>query len=116
MIDIQVVYDKLCTFETANDLADHFKSLGIQGVEQDALACPITKYVKMETGLVNVVTNSGYVTVAKENPDHYDAMNVLFQGKNTDAMTDFVQGFDHGRYPDLVEPETPWWEFPPFNN
>lgn len=105
MVDINVVYDKLCNFESANDLASYFKELGIKGVEQDAMACPITNYVMMETNLNYVITNTEYLTVSSRSPSIYDNTDVVFQGRHTAAMADFVHEFDQGKYPELVDTE-----------
>ncbi len=97
-VDIQVVYDKLCSFETAGELAEYFKDLGIRGEQQDSINCPITRFVEMETGLDNVNTDTEYLTTYTPG-----GREILFKEPHSDAMVNFVHYFDLGRYPDLIE-------------
>jgi len=104
MVDINVVYDKLCGFETADELAAFLASQGVKGEPQDATGCAITRFVMMQTGFDTVSTNTESLLLYGP-----DGEGLVFNKPHTDAVADFIQGFDHGRYPDLVEPKVEWW-------
>lgn len=108
--DLDVVMEKLQSFETADDLADYFRDYGIVGQPRDAMSCAISKFVVEETGLGGIVTNMSSVA-------HYaddEQMQQIDSYVHTSAMRNFVVNFDGGEYPDLIqkgyEPYVPTYE------
>lgn len=97
MVELSVVMEKLCNFETADSLAEYFHGCGILAQPRNARFCPIAQFVTMETGLSGVVVNANTVRVENEDGEQ------LVVHPNSDAMTDFVERYDRGHYPDLIE-------------
>lgn len=92
MADLNVVMEKLHSFETADDLAEFFRGYGIKAVPCNAKECVISRSIMEETGAKSVATSSLYVVVGD---------GVLI--RNTPVMALFVGRFDGFRYMDLVE-------------
>ena len=99
MADLNVVVDKLQSFETADDLADFFRGYGIVAQPRNARACAISKFVVEETGLSGVTTNMSSICIYKDEEE----TQMVNQVPHTDAMEDFVDRYDKGYYPELVE-------------
>jgi hypothetical protein len=99
MADFGVVVDKLQSFETADDLADFFRGYGIIAQPRNSRACAISKFVTEETGLEGVATSMGSLTVYEDEEETIQTEHVT----HTDAMRDFVDRYDKGYYPDLIE-------------
>lgn len=102
-VDLNVVIDKLHSFETAADLAEFFRGYGIVAQPRDASACAITKFVMEETGLPFVRTNSFAIRFYDAEED-YDGLELLKEFQHTKAMVQFVDNYDRGHYPDLIKP------------
>lgn len=99
MADFDVVVDKLKNFETADDMAEFFRGYGIVAEPRNARSCAISKFVTEETGLTGVTTSMSSVTVyADEEETRADKYS-----QHTYAMAEFVDKYDKGYYPDLVE-------------
>lgn len=99
MADFGVVVDKLQSFETADDLADFFRGYGIVAQPQNARACAISKFVTEETGLDGVTTSMSSLTVYKDEEETMISEHVI----HTNAMEEFVEKYDKGYYPELIE-------------
>ena len=105
MADFDVVVDKLHGFETAEELAELFRSYGIKAIPTEARSCAISQFVEMETGILGqVVTSTRDISLMQKMYDQgleYDETIATFE--HTDAMMHFVCQFDSGAYPDLIE-------------
>lgn len=104
MADIDVVMEKLYSFETADDLADYFKHYGIKAEPHAARHCAISKFVQEETGIKEVVTSSEDISVYKVVDDgrvSYEKQICAFE--HSPAMVEFVRKFDRCDYMDLVD-------------
>ena len=99
MVEFAVVMDKLSSFDTADDLADFFRGYGIKAQPRNARACAISQFVTEETGLKGIVTNTTAVTVYTDEMEQYCS----FHQNHTEAMMDFVERYDMGYYPDLIQ-------------
>jgi hypothetical protein len=95
--DINVVMEKLFSFETADDLADYFHDYGIVARPRNAMECPISTFVAAETGIKNVVTTNCSLRVENSQGEQ------LIVFPHSDAMNDFVERYDKGFYSYLVE-------------
>lgn len=106
MADLNVVVEKLQSFETADDLADYFKQYGIKASPQKANACAISVFVEIETGEVgNIMTSTRELslreTLIDDDGYEYEVSRAEFQ--HSHAMAQFVRKFDSGKYPFLIE-------------
>lgn len=97
MADLNVVMEKLQGFETAGDLADYFRDYGIIAQPRNARTCAIAKFVQAETGIYGVVVNTSALRIEDEEGNITECI------PHTDAMTNFVEDYDRGYYPALVE-------------
>lgn len=98
MIDFQVTYDKLCNFETAEDIRAYFNSIGVKGFTCNGSRCPIATFFTEQTG-ESVVVEPNYIARTNECGDWYKAVH------NTGAMETFINRFDDYCYPELIHPE-----------
>lgn len=96
MIDLQVAYDKLAGFKTAEEIADFFRSEGVVGYRGDAMACPIANWTN---GLTGLPVQAGLKFIYENDGDcHWHGF------PTTLAMREFIIRFDMGAYLDLVHP------------
>lgn len=93
MIDPQVAFDKLAGFQVASELADYFKSEGIQGTKAYHDECPIAIWMTKTTGMRTSVAD--YVIILDSRSQ--------FSANSSPAMIDFMRSFDRGDYPELVK-------------
>lgn len=98
MTDLSVVIEKLHGFETADDLADFFRSYGIVAQPRDARSCAVSRFVASETGLVPT-TNMSAITFYEDESEEFNTLSY----SHTDAIRMFVDQYDRGAYPDLIE-------------
>ena len=106
MADLNIVVEKLHSFEDADDLADYFRQYGIQARPQESRACAITAFVEIETGEVgNIMTSTREITLRETMKDSfgYDQEMDVAVIQHTHAMVQFVRNYDTGKYPFLVE-------------
>lgn len=93
MIDPDVAFDKLCQFETADEVANFLCQEGIKGQRRVSDNCPISNWMSVTTGTsfstgINVLlTGAGGSTWLRQ---------------NTAALIEFVGLFDFGAYPELI--------------
>lgn len=94
MIDFDVAMDKLCSLDSANDIAEFLRGQGVKGIRISPNSCPIASWVQSTTGLEHVVAvpDSVYAWGAEEGK---------LTRQVTPMMTDFMHAFDIGRYADL---------------
>lgn len=105
MIDFDVAFDKLAGLETADEIADLFRQYGIKARRHKSRACAITRWMEDITGLDIATTEASVAIVrvpigsTKESLDY----SPVESRPTTDAMAMFIENFDMGDYPDLVE-------------
>ena len=96
MADLSVVMEKLQGFEAADDLAAYFADYGILAQPRNARSCAIAQFVTIETGLA-VAVNTSALRIENEEGDVIECI------QHTAAMENFVEKYDRGYYPELVE-------------
>jgi hypothetical protein len=93
---VHAICDKLNTLaslRTAPKVAQFFMENNVRGSVQDGLKCPVRSYLPdAGTTTVRVDTHSTYVRLGDEK------LTVV----NPMPVSDFIQAFDHGDYPELV--------------
>jgi hypothetical protein len=104
MIDFSVAYDKLAQFQTADELADFFRSEGLKAVPQSGTSCAISQWMTKTTG--DLVYTTYYdinfkPEMASETMMKFGQVEAI--ESNTPAMAEFARKFDNGQYPDLVD-------------
>lgn len=95
MADLDVVMDKLHSFETSDDLAMYLMEYGIKATPRKSRECAITKFVMEETGLTSVATTNVDITAVCD-----EVKTVI---NNTEAISEFVERFDSFSYPELID-------------
>lgn len=93
----EVAFDKIACFETANELAEYFKAEGIKGYRSQHDACPIARWLSCTTGREASVAT--FIII-----DSYDD-SLVFTTTATDSMVAFMDTFDHGGFPELIDME-----------
>lgn len=90
-MEARYAMDKLNSFESADKIAEFFKSRGVRGDVQDEFSCPITNWVSDVTGMT--VTTAEVVTVfgykIGEEPEVFELST---------AARAFIELFDEGNY------------------
>lgn len=96
-MDFDVAYDKLASLQTVWDVADFLIDQGCKGIPCRAFKCPISQYFKM----------NNHVVAASDKIRHYDwnKAEMVEDRPLTDSMQQFIHDFDHGKIPELIEPE-----------
>lgn len=97
MADLNIVMEKLQGFDTADALADYFRDYGIIAQPRNARACAIAQFVRVETGVNGIVINTSALRIEDEDGCVTECI------PHTVAMEDFVEKYDRGYYPDLIE-------------
>jgi hypothetical protein len=102
MLDYHVAYKTLAQFDTADEIADFFRSEGIQAARAMADSCAISKWMTDTTGM-EISTNLTSVRAVRLNQEMADFITIegTYQC-HTEAMRVFVEKFDGGQYPDLI--------------
>ena len=99
-IDPSVIMTKLANMEDADAIAEFLQSVGVTGAPHVTDACPISNYLTEETGARIIVEQHRWTvcpTPCAGHPDHeYHTLPA--------PVIEFVQAFDHGCYPSLLEP------------
>lgn len=93
-VDFNVMYDKLASLQTVQDICLFFEEQGVKGIRGSAARCPISSYFWSEGHDVTTLFSSIYLSKGE---DEY------FSAPSTDAMTGFVVKFDKGYLPNLEE-------------
>lgn len=105
MLDLNVLYDKLEQFETADEIAYFLTREQVQAIPSDGKRCALAQWVMTVTETQLEVHVSGTKTVIyKEGAIGCvrTPKEILWCRDHTDAMVEFIQRFDHGGYPDLI--------------
>jgi hypothetical protein len=89
------VIDKLAAVGSSVQIAMHLRQQQCVGAAGASLSCPVARYVRRETG--ESVQIGGVVYLR---PGVVGAEVVGFL---PDPIRDFIEDFDGGRYPDLIE-------------
>lgn len=109
MADLNVVMDKLHGFETADDLAEFFRGYGILARPSCATECAISKFIIEEADILQQDITTTQDSVAVFIPMESEGLTIRstrftkVDFPNTDAMAEFVERYDAGYYPLLVE-------------
>lgn len=99
MIDFDVAYDKLSSLETADEIANLFRSYGIKAQPKSSTNCAISQWMYQQTG-IPVATNQDNIT-GFSNGFLYRMAEL--ERISTPAMKSFITRFDMRVYPDLVK-------------
>lgn len=96
-IDPQVAWDKITSFDTAEELKDYFVGGHVYGVRSRAFSCPIAIWMSEQTGKLTHVSNNVRVGVNYKDP--LRGAESVFQ--HTQVTLDFMKAFDGKKYPEL---------------
>jgi hypothetical protein len=88
---------QLRAFGTADEIADFFRSEGVQGHRRELAACPIAVWVTNVMGPCEVNEEGISFTFCDRK-----GMEIALNSVSTPAMREFVRRFDSDGYPDLV--------------
>lgn len=105
MLDLDVVYDKLEQFETADEIACFLVQEQVKALPSNGVQCALAKWVKQVTeSELAVHVASSHSVVYRE-----DAVGpvrkekaILWKREHTQPMQEFIAKFDQGAYPDLI--------------
>lgn len=100
MIAVQVLMDKLNSFEDTQEIVEFFESQDVQGQPGESNSCVITNWVKRESG-EEYVTTAAYVKVWSY--DYEYSVSPKERHGVSDVVCAFILNFDKGRYPTLVD-------------
>lgn len=96
------VADKLAAFGSADQIAAFFEQEGIVGVPQEAGSCPVARHMQGQTGGDVIVSQLGASVPGKGFLLRFQ-YNLNRYVEAYQPIVDFINNFDHGRYPNLVE-------------
>lgn len=94
MIDPDVAYDKLATFDTAPALADFLLDQDVTGIRGDTEECAIGRWMFRECHQVFSV-DAERIYTRLDDPARFR------EWATTTAMAEFIRDFDSGEYPEL---------------
>lgn len=104
MIAFRVAADKIAQFESADEIAAYLGEHGVRAVPECGTDCAIARYMQGITGVRNVFVGTHAIFL---NPPidtglvDLDAAEDLYE--HTPAMRAFVNRYDMGAYPELVQ-------------
>lgn len=90
---VEEVFDEIKTW---GDPAEEFRRRGIKGIPENACECPFARFIKQETGVEDINVSNNDTIIGPEGGEQ-----VWFI--NPDNMFEFIQEFDEGEYPELIE-------------
>lgn len=93
MVDLQVAYDKLAQFETAEEIATFLRGYGIKAYRRKSTTCAVAMFLEQMTGSPVSVGPSSIGLAQKPG-------TIIVN--NTKAIEQFIIRFDLGHYPDLI--------------
>lgn len=96
MNTIQDMIDKLNSFESPDAIADFFSEVGVKGDRADTESCVITNWFLSETNATGCSTSCALIIVDEEFTSWTMVPN--------EAVSEFIESFDDGYYPELVTP------------
>lgn len=91
-MNVPTTVNLLNSFESPKEIAEFLINQNVQGRTASEAHCVISKWITKETGY-DVFTDNSYVTC---DDDSYEI---------SDPVADFIEQFDSGVYPELVEVE-----------
>lgn len=98
--------NKLAAFDTEGEIADFLIQEGVKAVQGNSYKCAIGQYVSggsgQEVAVSTVGTNVERVWTTIEAGEEVEYCSSYPVGYHTQAMRNFVESFDLGRYPELV--------------
>lgn len=98
MIEFNVAFDKLSSFQTSDEIADYFIGEGVQGYRQEEDSCPIAKWMQQTTNEAVYVTDTQAFIY---DDDASSPIRLKEESPLSPAMKEFVGRFDGGDYPEL---------------
>lgn len=115
-LDLDVAFDKLAGFETADDIASFLKGYGIRAIPKNRNHCAVSEWMRDITGVEDVQA-SGMEVMAHEHMrtetelqqmpaityNEFSRAAFGWKRQHTNAMKEFIQRFDNGAYPDLID-------------
>lgn len=104
MVDFDVAYEKLCQFESSDELADFLTQEGVKGKQDLADACALAVWMQTQTG-ENILVSTVEMYKMDENDDY------SCRRRHNDTLASFVQNFDFGKYPELVSQRPEWDDY-----
>lgn len=88
-------YNTLKDISTSSEIAEFLKGEGIRGEKSSAYTCPISNYINAGISSDSSRVITGFMNV------HLQDVILSANEEITDAMSEFVDSFDSGQYPDL---------------
>lgn len=103
MIDPQVAFDKIASFETVQEVRKFLQYEGITGLPAMAAQCPISNYMTGLTGRPFVTYRT--IHTSAETPGWTRDTHWVVQ--TPPVLFEFIESFDAGLFPELVSQEVP---------
>lgn len=105
MIDVQVLVDKLNGLESADEVAAFLQEQGVIGVPMAAEFCPVSNWIRRESGEKHVSTANSVRIWETENTafwNSYGPGDIKAQYILSPFVQKFIVKFDSLNYPNLV--------------
>ncbi len=102
--ELEKAYKVLEGFQTADEVADYFRGLGIKAVPDEADRCPVSEYMRQNgANSSETLTYQGMYSVEEEFTinENWEYVNIFEVVEHPIHITEFIRGFDNGIYPDL---------------
>lgn len=94
-MNIQERFSKLWK-KTPDEIAELLRTNGIKGIRRSSRSCPIAQYLRGDSDKVYVTVGLGIISVESYGGGYISTMTPTNVGM-------FINYFDHGSYPDLVQ-------------
>lgn len=106
-MDPIVAWERLKSFETAQDIREFFQNEGIKGIKESLTTCPIASWMH-EATKAEIVRVGDVVRVYSKPTESSNFFYLELTGEfeHTWATTNFMEKFDEGQFPELDEDET----------
>ncbi len=95
---IEKALTELYKLKSSKAIAAFLEKQKCKGIPSNAVSCPIANYINKKLDNEEASIDSNRITI--ESYDNYDTIVEL---DNSRAMAEFVNDFDDGKYPKLVE-------------
>jgi len=118
MIDLDVAFDKLAGFETADDIACFLRGYGVKAIPKQGNLCAFAVWMTDITEVQDVVVSGAEILAQRQERTLEDIKKMgeitwaehtraqyQWRREHTPAMKQFVMRFDRMAYPDLVDME-----------
>lgn len=100
MIAVEVLVDKLNSFQSPQEIADFFKGIGIKGNPGETRSCVISNWIMQESEEEFVTTSTA---IKVWNGYYEDDDNLKAKYYTSESVCNFITRFDNQHYPELVE-------------